>query len=234
MGLGDLLVQPHPKTMRAFVVGNGPSLNRTNLDLMCGEISFATNRIAKIYPKTKWRPTHYVRAEEASLNAPETYVGDMRTHIIDLECEVWANVWFAKALAAKEWDGKIHTLWACDHYLTNFDEEKAPHVWHLPMLCTFGSSVNVAVQIAVQQGYSPIYLVGCDLGYRDSGNNHFASDYEVGLNDIKPARYANMNILAAHMVAARSSPAPIYNATIGGSLEAYPRVDYEGLFNGQS
>jgi hypothetical protein len=29
-----------------------------------------------------------------------------------------------------------------------------------------------------------------------------------------------------HTVARRSSPAPIYNATIGGMLEVHPRVDF--------
>jgi hypothetical protein len=33
------------------------------------------------------------------------------------------------------------------------------------------------------------------------------------------------------MVAARSYPGRIHNATVGGSLEVYPRVELESLFS---
>ncbi|MGH7214847.1 MAG: hypothetical protein ACREIT_08790, partial [Tepidisphaeraceae bacterium] len=45
---------------RAFLVGNGPSLIRTPLDLLAGEYTFAMNRIALIYEKTIWRPSFFV------------------------------------------------------------------------------------------------------------------------------------------------------------------------------
>jgi len=45
---------------RCFIVGNGPSLANTNLDLIKDEISFGMNRIPLIYNKTKWRPTYYI------------------------------------------------------------------------------------------------------------------------------------------------------------------------------
>ena len=44
---------------RVFLVGNGPSLNDMNLDLLENEDSIAMNRIELIYEKTKWRPTYY-------------------------------------------------------------------------------------------------------------------------------------------------------------------------------
>ena len=45
---------------RIFLVGNGPSLNDMNLDLLENEYSIAMNRIELIYPKTTWRPTWYM------------------------------------------------------------------------------------------------------------------------------------------------------------------------------
>ena len=45
---------------RIFLIGNGPSLNDMNLDLLENEDTIAMNRIELIYPKTKWRPTYYV------------------------------------------------------------------------------------------------------------------------------------------------------------------------------
>ena len=45
---------------RIFLVGNGPSLNNMNLDLLENEYSIGMNRIELLYPTTKWRPTHYI------------------------------------------------------------------------------------------------------------------------------------------------------------------------------
>jgi hypothetical protein len=44
---------------------------------------------------------------------------------------------------------------------------------------------------------------------------------------LRPARYANTDTLMGHIIAKRSSPVPIYNATKGGSLEVYERVSFD-------
>lgn len=207
-----------------FVVGNGPSLRWTPLDKLKGEICFATNRINLIYPYTDWRPTHYVRAEQADIQAPETYYEDMRLHVDELQCEVFCNVWFVKNTDFGK-RPNVTILDACAHYQTNYDSEYCPHLWHLPRICTMGGSVNVAIQLAVQEGATEIILVGCDLGYKDGKPSHFDDQYETGLT-LQAARYANMNALTAHIIAKRSSPVPIYNATLGGSLEVYERINY--------
>lgn len=211
--------------MRAFIVGNGPSLNDTPLDKLAGEVSFATNRIRLIYPKTKWRPTHYVRAEEMAMPNPEIWKEDLTVHLEDKNCEVYCNLWFPKWLERIGYplvkDSKLHLLNACAHYQHHYEDKESPHLWHFPKICTFGSSVNVAIQIAVQLGYGPLYLIGCDLGNMD----HFDPTYQDGYEgQLREKRYALMDTIQAHMVAVRSSPVPIYNATIGGQLEVYPRV----------
>lgn len=146
-----------------------------------------------------------------------------------MDVEIWCNVWFTKWM---EREGvpvrKVNVLNTCTHHTIDFDSEYCPHLWHLPRLCTFGSSVNVGIQIAVSLGYDEIYLVGCDLGYKDNEPSHFDPAYEHGKE--RPARLANLNTLTAHMIAKRSSTVPIFNATIGGDLEVYPRVQYESLF----
>jgi len=212
--------------MRCFVVGNGKSLASTNLELLQNEACFGVNSISLIYPYTKWRPKFYVRAEEAATQSPLNYVEDLRLHIEDLKCEVWANVWFLKGMQELDRNRNFHAIASCTHHLKHFDEQDSPHLWHFPLLCGFGSSVNVAIQIAVQRGFGPIYLVGCDLDYKEK-QNHFDDNYTAGM---RSPRYNNMDILAAHMVAARSSPVKIYNAGVGGTLEAYERVVLEKLF----
>jgi hypothetical protein len=215
---------------RAFIVVNGPSLNNTNLDLLIGETSFGVNRIAGIYPKTKWRPSHYVRAEEAStLYDPTIYQSDLETHR-DLGCEIWANEMFIREADGIRLSGKWRQIRGCAHYSMHFDNPDCPCGYHLPRLCTFGSSINVAIQIALSKlEVDTVYLVGCDMGYREGKTNHFDPAYTTGVGELRDARYTELDILAAHMIAARSFPGRIFNATVGGYLEVYPRVKLEDV-----
>lgn len=209
-------------------MGCGPSLAETNLDLLIGEVSFATNRIHLVYEQTEWRPTYYVRAEGMELHNepdPRIWMADIEAHA---DIPIYGNLYFPKKLGytPDNWNA----IKSCAHYDTHYDDKNCPHLWHFPNLCTFGSSVNVAIQLAVQMGYAPIYLVGCDLGYKDGEPSHFTDEYEKGYKDmLRPARYANMDTLQAHVIAKRSSDVEIFNATVGGELEVYERVNLETL-----
>ena len=44
---------------RAFVLGNGPSLQIADLARLQGEITFASNKIYLAFDQTSWRPTYY-------------------------------------------------------------------------------------------------------------------------------------------------------------------------------
>ena len=44
---------------RIFIIGNGPSLNRTPLEKLEGEFTFGVNRIYMLFDRIKWRPTFY-------------------------------------------------------------------------------------------------------------------------------------------------------------------------------
>lgn len=211
---------------RCFVVGNGPSLKDTPLGKLEGEISYACNNVHLIYPSTSWRPTHYVRAESAYNLEPEHWLESMQVHLA-LGCEIHCNDFFFRPRFGLRQTEHVNYLRACNHYAKHYDHPASPHLWHLPVLCTFGSSVNVAVQLAVQEGYDEIYLVGCDLG-KDGEYNHFSLAYRHGRE--QENRYALMDTLAAHLIASRSSPVPIYNATYGGYLDVYPRVNFNDLF----
>lgn len=198
---------------------------------MAGEVSFGVNRIAGIYERTNWRPTHYVRAEEASTYYdPAIYKRDIELHH-ELGCEIWANEFFIRETEHVRKSGRYRQIRACAHYGLHFDNPACPASFHLPRLCTFGSSVNVAVQIALGiLEFDTVYLVGCDMGYRQGTVNHFDKNYTEGLGELRDARYTELDILQAHMIAAREFPGRIFNATVGGFLEVYPRVEYERLF----
>jgi hypothetical protein len=74
---------------RIFLVGNGASLKITNLDLLFGKPSMAVNKIHKIYKKTKWRPTHFVKVDYSTFD-PDDWKEEVLQHVTNNEqCLLW-------------------------------------------------------------------------------------------------------------------------------------------------
>ena len=103
--------------------------------------------------------------------------------------------------------------------------------------CRFGGTFQVALMHAVEEGYNPIYVVAADLGFTAGGmgdhRNHFTDDYQVIEYDEFKATGKNRAMAIAHSRAreyAEERGIKIYNAGMGGSLEAYERVDFNSLF----
>jgi len=89
----------------------------------------------------------------------------------------------------------------------------------------------MTIQLAVQEGATEIFLLGCDLGHTAGAGNHFTPQYAASrpITEHK-ARWRNLANKMGHEFAKANSPVPIYNATLGGSLETYERVDFGSLF----
>ena len=45
---------------RCFVLGNGPSLTVSDMELLKNEVTFAANKIYLCFDQTDWRPTFYL------------------------------------------------------------------------------------------------------------------------------------------------------------------------------
>lgn len=209
--------------MKCVIVGNGTSLSSGQLDRIIGIPSIACNRINLIYPRTRWRPTIYVHPESVAPDLP--YIHEN----IDLGIECHIGEYFAApplGLFDVQKTVNVHWIKECHHHLLNFDNPDLPDEWHLPQLCSFGGSVNMAMQIAYTKGYDELILIGCDLIYRDRKPSHFDLNYEHGGE--QPAFYAARNALHGHLQALnwlrrKSKNIQIFNATLGGNLEIWQR-----------
>jgi len=213
----------------AFIVGNGPSLIQTDLDLLIGMDSFACNNIHLIYPKTKWRPTYYVRSEAVDhLLSRSSWEESVKVHL-DMGIPCYMSGYFKDDAGGYD---NYRELKHCWHYMLNYDDKDVPSEWHMPWICQFGGSLIVAMQLALNLGYERLALVGCDLGYRDDKPSHFDKSYEHGQE--QPAMYANKNNIWAHLCginyhARRHLPYNVINATVGGDLHLYPRARLEDI-----
>ena len=214
---------------RCFVVGNGPSLARTNLDLIKDEISYGMQRIHLIYPKTTWRPTYWVCAdkdkgvddrwlEDAMFHLKQGYPCYFRKNFIN-DVPHLPNATFEIG---------------CEHWDAGPDDPRTPTEWHFPKICRYGGSMSAALQFAVREKYNPIYVIGADCGLTlDPTKNHFDPEYGRPIYADEEILRDNLCYPRMHAIARKEAEArgiTIYNATLGGEIEAYERVDYNGLF----
>lgn len=230
---------------RCFVVGNGPSIKKTNLDNLVGEYSFAMNRISMIYKRTKWRPTFFV-CTTTNIKR-EGWQKDI-LNTIRME-NTTSFVW--RDLKEHTQSFKNINYISCSHgrEVTNSPELSWWSNDISKRVCKFGTSMLVCLQIATYMGFNPIYIIGADLGFKKEpfisrfikiltknkvqltiDQNHF--DKKYGTPGLLP-HDLNSNMLAAHKLCRRSTRrigVDVLNATCGGELEVYPRVRYDKLF----
>jgi len=120
---------------------------------------------------------------------------------------------------------------------------RRPDGWHLDdglaQLCKYGSGYNCMMQQAVLEGYNPIYLVGADLGFvgrsglGEADPDHFHPKYNTRWADKARADMDNETQEDMHVHAqnwTRPRNIQILNASLGGTLQVYERVDFFSLF----
>lgn len=191
--------------MDCVVIGNGESLKITPLEKLAAKYdTFGCNRIHLL----PFEPTYYVRFEPPHWSASsEDFFNECRLHIkIDRTC-IFPSAW-------REQLGdhpNIEYVNSCHHYKYEHTSHKFPRHWHLPMICDT-NAVTAMMQVAVLKGYTRIVLVGCDIQ-----GAHF-SPADRGAVDTE-------RLKRVHEIAARDCPIPVVNATMGGALDVYPRID---------
>lgn len=218
---------------RAFVIGNGPSLTLEDLDKMSKEITFACNNSIQLWDKTKWRPTCFWGADhlfiDKNVNTEEklqyilkncTYMfTNFRSGLYEKYRYVYDNLMYLYLYKTKE---------------LMFSEDISEKTYSV------GSSIFVLLQIAIYMGISEIFLVGCDYSFRQelrkdgslTVNNDVQTHMKL-MDQEKNSRYCVDLIMEEYLCAkayADIHGIKIYNATRGGKLEVFERVDFDSLF----
>jgi hypothetical protein len=207
-----------------LVVGNGPSLNRTPLDDFVGVPSIGMNKIDLIYPRTRWRPSVVV-----CLN--NIVAQQHQDHFVASEVPVFV-AWKARWLIRSE---NRHKLAYFSTALSNSFSTDA--------LSGFGSSATVtyiALQMAYWMGANPVILLGVDHRFKYAGPestyqkregpdvNHFDPNYfRSGTFWGTPDLDQSEIDYALAREAFEADGRKIYDATVGGNLQVFDRIDIE-------
>ena len=231
---------------RCFIIGNGPSLNQMDLELLQHEHVWGANKIYLLFDRLSWRPGFYVAVDRR-------VVPDIKSDIAGLVSKLRETKFFFPSLF------RVHSVIESAANVYWYREIKPnrsniPHSMFTADASKWVSGVNTvtiaAMQLAAFLGFDPIYLIGCDTSYtvpstvrfekndhrklvstQDDDPNHFDPRY-FG----KGSRWHDPSVgrMIFHYEQAKrvcdSIGVEVYNATVGGKLEVFPRVDYEQLF----
>lgn len=222
---------------RIFVVGSGPSLALTPMDKLIGEDVFVMNKFGRMaeYHGWKLKPRYYLKIDHNTVD--KTHKEEIQWALENCEklflWEQFRTGYKTDHLNYEDMPDGVGNLegvqWIkkCKHTPYQWNNVKAVQSWHLPELCTAFGGMSPMLQIAAME-YDEIYLLGCDLGYTPHVDlNHAIPAYTKDKRD--KSVMDNGNMLTLHQMAKRCSPVPIYNATVGGYLEVYPRVRLEDV-----
>lgn len=210
---------------RCFIIATGPSLTIEDLKLLKNEITFGMNSICKVFDKLEWETTYYgvqdygvydiLKDDIASLKDSTVLVGDNLKKRYSLKDEY---VQFPLNLLN-------HTILHKKKYNTVFSEDCYSVVYD-------GYTITYSLlQIAVYMGFKEIYLIGADCNYsKDINKRNFVN---IGKID-NTFDTAGDRMRYAYSVAkeyADKNNIKIYNATRGGMLEVFERVNLEDVLN---
>lgn len=223
---------------RCFIIGNGPSLTGSDLDLIQGEISFACNRIYNIFNKTTWRPDFWMCTDAECL-------ADEFQNIKKLE----GPVKFIRSMGKKydiEEKDQIHKIIIYDRFVldkSKFMKNSLSTECHKYFSMSFTVTCE-EIEFAMYMGFKEIYLLGVDHNYPisidKSGKKVVDSSVRshFGGGGSKDANLHYIYIDAAtqcyqvYQDYAKQHGIHIYNATRGGKLEVFERVNLDDIVSG--
>ncbi len=219
---------------RGFVLGNGPSLQMSDLNKLKDEITIASNRIYLAYPETEWRPTFHTCGDRLVWKKYAKEICDHADRVI-----ITSNLF-----PSKGHPDKIIMGWLLG------PSTRAKHGFCIDQTVGgyFGWTITYSnLQFAAHLGLNPIYLIGCDHYYGGEQHNskgtdvtgvihngvshHFHKNYRTAGERVFSAPVEMMN--EAFAIANREANRhgiQIINATRGGYLEAFPRANLDDLF----
>ncbi len=211
---------------RAFILGNGPSLRRTDVQRLRHEFTFGLNRVYLAFPEWGFRTTFLVAVNDLVIEQCAT---DLRA--LDMPKFV---TWRARRYLPLD----PYTTFLFTTYMDpTFATDARGRLWE-------GATVTyVALQLAFHMGFDPVILVGVDHAFQTRGPanqtvisegedpNHFLPHYfgrgfRWQLPDLETSEYAYRLARQAYERAGRQ----VLDATIDGKLQVFPKVAYESLF----
>jgi hypothetical protein len=213
---------------RCFIIGNGPSLQRTDLSMLRNECTFGLNRIYLLFPEMGFSTTYLVTVNWLVLE-------QCADEILATPAIKFLPWTFRKHLNPDHLGNTVFVQ--CNRPVRAFTPDVRHPLW------TGATVTYVAMQLAFHMGFQKVILIGVDHSFTTQGKphaeivsqgndpNHFSPAYfgkgfKWQLPDLETSE-------SAYHLAGQAFEADgreIVDATIGGKLTIFPKVDYSSLF----
>ncbi|MHC4743963.1 MAG: glycosyltransferase, partial [Planctomycetota bacterium] len=217
---------------RCVIIGNGPSLNNTDLSLLKNEYTFGLNKIYLLFDRIDWRPSFYV---------------SVNPFVIEQSAEQILNeihgLKFLDFAAFKYLPYMEDTAYLLSLNGKGFSTDPCTGVFQIHTVTC------VAMQLAYHMGFDEVFLIGvdhffnaakqgrpdqvvlqagCDADHFDP--NYFAGGQQWNLPNLKGSEEGYRLAKETFERAGRK----IYDATVAGRLTVFEKVDYLSVFGNKS
>lgn len=215
---------------RAFIIGNGPSLKQTDLHKLRSEFTFGLNRIYLMYGKLGF-------ATSCLVSVNDLVIEQCKEEMDALEMPRYLSWRAHRFYAANHALAALPTFLYTTYDGPTFGRDARGRLWE-------GATVTyVALQLAYHMGFRQVVLIGVDHSFASQGQanqtvvsqgddpNHFSPQYfgrgfRWQLPDLATSEMAYAIARQAYARAGRE----VLDATVGGKLTVFPKVDYNSLF----
>ena len=205
-----------------FIIGNGPSLNQTNLKELKHYHTFGLNKIHLMQKKVDLNLSYHVC---------------VNPYVIEQSAEQFKSLKCPSFISYQASLRKITSYPNLYFILTG-----GPYTFQKDLLqpiCEGYTVTYVAMQIAFYMGFSQVFLIGVDHSFKATGKpnelqtlkgddpNHFAPNYfgnqQWNLPDLEASE------LSYHLARFfyNRDGRQIYDATVGGKLDIFPKITLE-------
>lgn len=215
------------KGERCFIIANGPSLSKIDFSLLKNEVTIGMNRIYLMKDQNGFMPTYLACIDVERIIKP--FHSDLDE--LNIEC-------FFPFSQRHFFSRKKNQYFIPESFSPRFQTDATK---------PFGNGKTVAynaIQLAFCMGFSEVYIIGKDHSFntsekagksievKDQDENHFIKNYFLpgqkwDAPDFETEEYVYRLSREAFEKAGRI----VKNATIGGKLEVFERVDFYSLFS---
>lgn len=218
------------KGKRAFIIGNGPSLKQTDLSKLKNEFTFGMNRIYVLFPELGFHTTYF-----CSIN--DLVIEQFNADILALPMPKFLAWRSRRYFNAQLPISQLPTFLYTSYTGPRFSPDVCGRVWESATV------TNVALQLAFHMGFEKVILIGVDHNFTSKGEanktvvsqgddpNHVSANYfgrgvRWQLPDLDTSEIGYALARDAYRKAGRK----VLDATVGGKLTIFPKVDYNSLF----
>lgn len=220
------------KGKRCFVLATGPSLKVEDVEALEEEITIAVNSFYKIYEKTEFRPTYYAVLDP---DVQSTVIANSTVPLNELS----KSKVFMNDMQRDKIDGIVYLpLCYQDHWFNVFNEKynfeqnlrkTTDLLWGIYDKYTI---TNAAIEIAIYMGCTEIYLLGVDCNYNGPQNYFAKPDKGTFTPNEFQASMTQKAMMTGYRFMERETRKQgirVFNATRGGMLEEFERVNFDDL-----